>query len=323
MPHAIRVHSNGGAEALRFEEVEVPAPGPGEARLQQTAIGLNFIDVYHRTGLYPLPLPAVLGTEGAGVIEALGEGVEGFAVGERVAYATVVGAYATHRLVPASRLVKLPEGISDELAAATLLKGMTAEFLVRRCFPVQAGQRVLIHAAAGGVGLLACQWAKALGATVLGTVGSEDKVELARAAGCAHVLVLSKGHLADAVREVTEGAMVHVVYDSIGKDTFAQSLECLARRGMLVSFGQSSGQVPPMDALAFGGPRSLYFTRPSLFAYTATRAELDESAGALFAKLNDGSLSARIGQRFALKDAAEAHRALEGRRTTGATVLLP
>ena len=322
MAHAIRLHAHGGADQLKYEEIQLPPLGPGEARVRHTAIGLNFTDVYQRTGLYPVPLPAIIGSEAAGVVEEVAEGVTEVAVGDRVG-AVLIGAYATHRNAPANRLVKLPPGIADDVAAAMLLKGMTVEFLLRRTFPVQAGQRVLIHAAAGGVGQLAVQWAKSLGAMVIGTVGSESKVAIATKAGCDHVIVLSNAHLADQVREITNGAMVHVVYDSIGKDTFSESLESLARRGMLVSFGQSSGLVPPVDLLTLGGPRSLFLTRPSLFAYIATRAELVESSNALFDVIARKVLTPSIGQRFALKDAAASHQALESRKTAGSTVLVP
>lgn len=323
MPHAIRVHAVGGPEQLVWEEVEVPAPGPGEVLLRQTAVGLNFIDVYHRTGLYPLPLPAVLGQEGAGVVTAVGPGVEGLAVGDRVAYPGLAGAYAEVRLAKVERLVKVPAGLSDAVAASVMLKGMTAEFLLRRCAKVQPGDVVLFHAAAGGVGQLACQWAKQLGAVVLGTVGSEAKVPVAQRHGCDEVLVLGKDDVVARVKARTGGRGVSAVFDSVGKDTFALSLDALAPRGLLVSFGQSSGKPPPLDVGALGGLRSLFVTRPSLFAYIGTRPELEASAAALFGMLTSGAVQVAAPTTFALRDAAQAHRALEARQTTGSVVLVP
>jgi NADPH:quinone reductase len=325
MPGMVRVHETGGPEVLRYEEVELGAPGPGEVRLRQTAVGLNFIDVYFRTGLYPPPtLPFVLGLEGAGVVEEVGEGVSEVAKGQRVAYAAQpLGAYAEARLMPAHRLVPVPEGISDEQAAAMMLKGMTAQYLLRRTFRVQPGQTILFHAAAGGVGLIACQWAKHLGATVIGTVGSEAKADLARAHGCDHPIRYDREDVVARVKEITGGKGVPVVYDSVGKDTFEISLDCLAPLGMLVSFGQSSGKVPPLETAILAQKGSLFFTRPTLMTYVAARDDLLTSAGELFEVVRSGAVRIEINQRFPLRDAAEAHRALEGRQTTGSTVLVP
>jgi len=325
MSGAVRVHEVGGPEVLRFEEVEVAAPGPGQVLLRQTAVGLNFIDVYYRTGLYPPPqLPFIPGLEAAAVVEAVGEGVSEPQVGQRVAYASPpLGAYAERRLMPADRVVVLPDGISDEQAAAMMLKGMTAQYLLRRTYRVQPGQTILFHAAAGGVGLIASQWAKHLGATVIGTVGSEAKVELARAHGCAHVIRYDQEDVVARVREITDGKGVPVVYDSVGQATFEQSLDCLAPFGMLVSFGQSSGKIPPVDLGILSQKGSLYVTRPTLVTYTAQRADLVASAKELFEVVQSGAVRIQVNQRFPLRDAAEAHRALEGRRTTGSTVLLP
>ena len=325
MTGVVRVHEVGGPEVLRYENVEVGSPGPGQVLLRQTAVGLNFIDVYFRTGLYPPPqLPFVPGLEAAAVVEALGDGVRDLQVGQRVAYASPpIGAYAERRLMPADRLVALPEGISDEQAAAMMLKGMTAQYLLRRTYRVQSGQTILFHAAAGGVGLIACQWAKHLGATVIGTVGSEAKAELARAHGCAHVIRYDREEVVTRVREITGGKGVPVVYDSVGQATFARSLECLAPMGVLVSFGQSSGKIPPVDLGILSQKGSLYVTRPTLMTYTAERADLVASANELFDVVQRGAVRIEINQRFPLHDAAEAHRALEGRRTTGSTLLLP
>jgi len=325
MTRAVRFHRHGGPEVLALADVAVGDPGPGEVRLRHTAIGVNFIDVYHRTGLYPVPaLPSGLGGEAAGVVEAVGEGVTGITVGQRVGYATFPhGAYAEARVVPAERLIPLPDGIDDVTAAAVLLKGMTAEYLIRRTYPVRAGDTVLFHAAAGGVGLLACQWLAHLGATVIGTVGSEAKAAIARAHGCHHVLVLGRGGFAGQVRELTGGRGVPVVFDSVGRDTFLASLDCLAPRGTLVSFGNASGKVEPFDLGLLGSKGSLYLTRPSLFTYVATRDELLASAAALFEVILAGAVRVTVGQRFPLAAAAEAHRALESRATHGSTVLVP
>ena len=324
MPNAVRVHEAGGADALQWGTVEVGAPGLGEVQIRHTAVGLNFIDVYHRTGLYPLPTPFIPGLEGAGVVESVGEGAPGLQVGDRVAYgAGPLGAYAEIRNLPAERLVKIPEGVNDTQAAAMMLQGMTVEYLLRRTYRVQAGDTVLIHAAAGGVGLIACQWAKHLGATVIGTVGNDEKAALARAHGCEHPVVYTRDSFTDRVKEITEGRGVPVVYDSVGRDTFSGSLDCLAARGMLVSFGQSSGSVDPFDLSVLGTKGSLFLTRPSLMAYAATREDLLESTNALFDVVAAGHVNIEIHQTFPLENAADAHRALEGRQTTGSTVLLP
>jgi NADPH:quinone reductase len=322
MSHAIRIHEHGGPEVLRWEDVPVPDPGPGEARIRQRAVGVNFIDVYHRTGLYPLSLPAVLGSEAAGVVEAVGRGVTTVSVGDRVAYAGLPGAYAEGRTVPAERLVKLPDGIGDELAAAVMLKGMTAEYLLRRTHRVAPGESIVFHAAAGGVGQIACQWAKALGATVIGTVGSQAKVDVARRHGCDHVLVTGPD-LASRVRELSGGVGAHVVYDGVGKDTWEASLDSLRPRGMLVSFGNASGPVPAFQPLVLTMKGSLFLARPSLVHYVATREELVASAGAVFEAIGSGAVRVDIRHRYPLADAAHAHADLEGRRTSGPIVLTP
>jgi NADPH:quinone reductase len=324
MAGMIRVHEVGGPEALRFEQVEVGEPGPGQVRLRQTAVGLNFIDVYFRTGLYPAPaLPFTPGQEGAGMVEAVGAGVTEVKVGERVAYAGPIGGYAESRLIQADRLVALPDGISDQQAAAMMLKGMTAQYLLRRTFRVQAGQTILFHAAAGGVGLIACQWAKHLGARVIGTVGSEAKAELARAHGCDEPIRYDRDDVVRRVRELTDGKGVPVVYDSVGQSTFEASLDCLAPLGTMVTFGQSSGAIPPVNLGVLSQKGSLYVTRPTLVTYTAARADLLAAAKELFEVVQSGAVKIEINQTFALRDAAEAHRALEGRQTTGSTLLLP
>ena len=325
MTGVVRVHEVGGPEVLRFEEIEIGAPGAGQVLLRQTAVELNFIDVYFRSGLYPPPqLPFVPGLEAAGVVEAVGDGVRQPEVGQRVAYASPpMGAYAERRLMPADRLVALPDGISDETAAAMMLKGMTAQYLLRRTYRVQSGQTILFHAAAGGVGLIACQWARHLGATVIGTVGSDAKAELAKAHGCAHVIRYDREDVVARVREITGGQGVPVVYDSVGQATFERSLDCLAPLGVLVSFGQSSGKIPPVDLGILSQKGSLYVTRPTLMTYTAARADLLAAANELFEVVQSGAVRIEINQRFPLRDAAEAHRALEGRRTTGSTLLLP
>ncbi|MBC7780017.1 MAG: quinone oxidoreductase [Proteobacteria bacterium] len=321
---AIRIDHVGGPEVMRWEEVPLGAPAPDAVLLRHHAVGLNYIDVYHRNGMYPQPLPCGLGLEGAGVVEAVGAEVTELAVGDRVAYAGgPTGAYAEARLMPAAKLVKLPGAISFEQGAAMMLQGMTAEYLLKRTFAVQSGQTILWHAAAGGVGLIACQWAKALGATVIGTVGSDEKAELARRHGCDHVIVYSRENFVERVKEITAGRGVPVVYDSVGKDTWPQSLDCLQPRGMMVSFGNASGPVPPVDSGALASRGSLYFTRPTLFTYNATRAELVASANDLFEVMTNGQVKVEIKQRYALADAADAHRDLEARRTTGSTVLIP
>jgi len=321
MPHAIRVHETGGPEVLKWEAIDVGGPGSGQVRLRQEAAGLNFIDVYHRTGLYPQPLPFTPGVEGAGVVEAVGPDVTGVKIGDRVAYAGPIGGYAEVRLIDADRLVKLPAAISSEQAAAAMLQGMTVHMLLRRVYPVKAGDTILIHAAAGGVGLIACQWAKALGATVIGTVGNEDKAALARAHGCDHPIVYTREDFVAEVDRITAGKKLPVVYDSVGKDSFLKSLDCLAPRGMMVSFGNASGPPDPFPPGLLAQKGSLFLTRPTLFNYIATRPELEEAAGELFGMLASGKVKVEVKQRFALKDAAEAHRALEGRKTSGSTVL--
>ncbi len=321
MPRAIRVHEVGGPEVLRWEDLPDAPLGRGDVRIRHRFAGLNFIDVYHRTGLYKQPLPFTPGMEASGVVTEVGEGVGDLRVGDRVAYAGgTPGGYSEERVLPADRVVPLPPEIDDRTAAAMMLKGMTAQFLLRQTIQVQAGDTILFHAAAGGVGLIACQWARKLGATVIGTVGNDDKARLARENGCDHVVVYSRESVVDRVREITGGRGVRVVYDSVGKDTFAQSLDCLRPRGMLVLFGQSSGPVPPLDPLLLAAKGSLYLTRPVLFAYTASRAELLATAGDLFAVTRSGEVKIRVDQTFPLAEAAEAHRALEGRRTTGSTV---
>ncbi len=322
--HAIRIHETGGPDVLRWEEVDVGEPGAGEVLLRQTAVGLNYIDIYHRSGLYPLPLPIGLGLEGAAVVEAVGPQVDELRVGDRVAYSSApLGAYSEWRLFPAARLLKLPDGIADRQAAAMMLQGMTVEYLVRRTFPVQAGQTVLFHAAAGGVGLIACQWLKHIGATVIGTAGSAEKMALARAHGCTHVLNSRHDDIAARVRELTGGEGVPVVYDGVGRDTFQASLDSLARRGLLVCFGNASGPVPAFEPGILSAKGSLYLTRPSLLDYTVTREELVASARALFEVVLSGAVTIPVNQTYALRDTAQAHRDLEGRKTTGSTVLLP
>ena len=321
MPHAIQVHQPGGPEALVWTEVEVGEPGPGQVRLRQSAVGLNFIDVYHRTGLYPQPSPFIPGVEGAGMVQAVGPGVDWLKIGDRVAYAGPIGAYAEERLVDANRLVKLPDDIGDEQAAAMLLQGMTAQMLLKRVHAVQPGDTILVHAAAGGVGLIMCQWAAALGATVIGTVSTPEKAELARAHGCNHPIVTATQDFVAEVERISGGAKLPVVYDSVGRDTFMSSLDCLRPRGLMVSFGNASGPVDPISPLLLSQKGSLFLTRPTLFHYVASRAELDAAANDLFGMVACGKVKVEIKQRFALKDAADAHRALEGRRTTGSTIL--
>jgi NADPH2:quinone reductase len=321
MPHAIRVHETGGPEVLQWESVAVGEPGAGQVRLRQLAAGLNFIDVYHRTGLYPQPLPFTPGVEGAGVVEAVGPDVTALKAGDRVAYGGPVGGYAEVRLIAADRLVKLPDAISFEQAAAMMLQGMTAEMLLRRVYAVKAGDTILVHAAAGGVGLILCQWAKALGATVIGTVGSDAKAELVRAHGCDHPIVYSRQDFVTEVEHITAGAKVPVVYDGVGRDTFMKSLDCLRRRGMMVSFGNASGPVDPFPATILAQKGSLFLTRPTLYDYTLAPDELQQAARALFDMVESGKITIEVKQRFPLKDAAEAHRALEARKTSGSTVL--
>ena len=321
MTHAIRVQQVGGPEQPHWEDVEVGEPGQGEVRIRQSAAGLNFIDVYHRIGLYPQPLPFTPGVEGAGVVEAVGPGVEQVRAGDRVAYAGPIGGYSEERLIAADRLVKLPDDISDEQAASMMLQGMTVDMLLNRVRSTKKGETILVHAAAGGVGLILCQWAAALGATVIGTVSTEEKAELARANGCHHPILYTREDFVAEVRELTGGNGLPVVYDSVGKDTFLRSLDCLAPRGLMVSFGQSSGAIDPFSPSILSLKGSLFLTRPTLFHYIAERKDLEDSARALFGMVRSGKVKIDIGQRFALADAAEAHRALESRRTTGSTVL--
>jgi len=323
MPHAIRIHQNGGPEQLRWEEVAVAEPGPGEVRVRNTAIGLNFIDTYHRSGLYPMPLPLTLGSEGAGVVEAVGPKVKEFKVGDRVAYAQPIGAYAEVLIRPVARLVKIPAGIKDETAAAMMLKGMTAWYLCRRTYRVKKGDTIVVHAAAGGVGQILCQWAKHLGATVIGTVGSDEKVALAKKVGCRHVVVMSREKLSERVKAITKGKGVPVVYDGVGKDTFTESLDCLAPLGLMASFGNASGAVPPVNIGILAQKGSLFLTRPTLVNYTSKREDLLTAARELFAVVKKGAVKITINQRYPLREAAQAHRDLESRKTTGSTVLLP
>jgi NADPH2:quinone reductase len=322
MSSAIRIHEIGGPEVLKWEEVTVGDPGPGEVRLRHGAVGLNFIDVYFRTGVYGANVPFTPGLEASGVVQALGEGVSDLQVGDRVAYAAPpAGAYSEERLMPADRVVKVPEGVSDEVAAAMMLKGMTARYLLRQTYAVKAGDTILIHAAAGGVGLIACQWAKHLGATVIGTVGSDEKAALAAAHGCDHPIVYTREDLVERVKSITGGEGVPVVYDSVGKDTFMNSLDCLRPLGTMVIFGQSSGPVPPLEVGLLAAKGSLFLTRPTLMTYTAKREDLVASADELFQVVKAGAVKLEINQRFPLREAAAAHRALEARQTTGCTVL--
>ena len=324
MPHAIRIHAYGGPEVMRWEEVELPAPRKGEVLLRHTAIGLNFIDCYERSGLYPGQLPLVLGREGAGVVLAVGPGVKSVQEGDRVAYAAgASGAYAEQRVLAADRLVKIPDGVSDRLAAASMLKGMTAQFLLRRTYRVKKGTVVLIHAAAGGVGLIAAQWARHLGATVIGVVGSEAKADLARQHGCHEAIVSGREDFTARVKALTRGKGVDVVYDSVGKDTFFGSLDSLKPLGLMVSYGNASGAVPPFAPLELSKRGSLFLTRPTLFHYVAKRADLERSARELFEVIGSGAVRIEIGQTYPLRDVAQAHRDLEGRRTVGSTVLQP
>ncbi|MEV7176517.1 quinone oxidoreductase [Kitasatospora sp. NPDC093679] len=323
MAHAIRFHETGGPDVLRWEEVEVGAPGPGEVRIRHAAVGLNFADTYFRTGLYPAPLPAGLGVEGAGTVEAVGPGVTGFAEGDRVTYTgSPLGAYSTERVMPTGSLIKLPDAIGFETAAAMTMRGLTSAYLLRRIHPLKAGDTVLLHAAAGGVGLILCQWAKLLGLTVIGTVSSTEKAELARAHGCDHVVHYREEDVAARVRELTGGEGVPVVFDSVGRTTFAGSLASLRRRGLLVCFGTASGPVPPIDAMQLALHGSVFVTRPALADYIADPAERAELAGELFGHVAAGRIRIEINQRYSLKDAAQAHRDLEGGRTTGSSVFV-
>ena len=324
MSKAIRIHEAGGPEVMRLEECDPGAPAEGEVQLRHTAIGLNYVDVYDRSGLYPMPLPGGLGREAAGVVVAVGRKVRGFRKGDRVAYVhTQPGSYSEVRNMPASRLVKLPKAVTDEQAAALMLKGLTAEYLLQRTYRVRKGDWILVHAAVGGVGLILCQWAKALGARVIGVVGSEAKAALARRNGCKHVLVMGQDKIVERVRALTGGQGVAVVYDSVGRDTFMDSLDCLKPRGMMVSYGNASGPPPAISPLELSKRGSLFLTRPSLFAYIADRQELDAAARALFRVVASRKVRLHIGQRYPLAEAAQAHRDLESRKTTGSTVLLP
>lgn len=324
MAKAIRINAVGGPEVMEYVEVEVSEPGPGEARVRQAACGLNYIDVYFRTGAYPQPLPGGIGMEGAGVVEAVGAGVTYVKPGDRVAYASrPTGAYAEVRVMPAAGLVKLPDSIDFETAAAMMLQGLTVQYLFRRTFPLRGGETILFHAAAGGVGLIACQWARALGVTMIGTVGSDEKAELAKAHGCVHTINYNKENFVERVKEITGGKGVPVVYDSIGKDTFIGSLDCLSPLGMMVSFGAASGPVPPFSLNELASRGSLFLTRPSIFNYTAKRSDLDDMAADLFGMVESKKVRIDINQRYALCDAAQAHRDLEARKTTGSTILVP
>jgi NADPH:quinone reductase len=321
MPRAIVVHQPGGPEQLAWQDVEVGEPGPGQVRLRQKAVGLNFIDVYHRTGLYPQSMPFIPGVEGAGVVEQIGPEVEGFSEGDRVAYGGPIGGYAEARLIAADRLVRLPGDISFDQAAAMMLQGLTADMLLRGVRQVREGDTILVHAAAGGVGLILCQWAAALGATVIGTVSSEAKADLARAHGCHHPIIYTRQDFVAEVDRLTGGAKLPVVYDSVGRDTFLKSLDCLQTRGLMVSFGQSSGPVEPFAPGLLAQKGSLFLTRPTMFDYVRERADLERSAETLFEAVGSGKLKIDIRQRFPLAEAAEAHRALEARQTSGSTIL--
>ncbi len=323
MVQAIRIHKNGGPEVMELEQVELEAPGPGMVTVSNRAIGLNFIDTYHRSGLYPLPLPIGLGLEGAGVVEAVGEGAD-LAIGDRVAYCSAgFGAYSDAINLPASRLVKIPDGIDFEQAAACLLKGQTAEYLLQRTYPLKLGETCLFHAAAGGVGLLFGQWAKSIGATVIGTVGSAEKAELALAHGFTHIINYSQENVVERVLEITKGEKLPVVYDGVGRDTFTASLDCLRPRGLMVSFGNASGAPEPLDLQELANRGSLFITRPTMLTYTATSQELRQSSEDVFARVLGGDINVEIKQRYALADVQQAHRDLESRLTTGSTVLLP
>lgn len=321
MVHAIRIHKTGGPEVMQWEEVEVPPPGPGQVRLRHTAVGLNYLDTYQRSGLYPIPLPSGMGNEAAGVVEEVGAGVTDLAPGDRVAYSGgPIGAYAEARVMPADRLVKLPDGISDQQAAAMMLKGMTAQYLIRRTYKVQKGDTVLVHAAAGGVGLIMCQWLRHLGATVIGTVSTDAKAELARKNGCDHPIVYTREDFVERVLDITKGEKLPVVYDSVGKDTFFKSLDCLRPLGLMVTFGQSSGPYGPVDLGLLAQKGSLYVTRPTLFTYVSKREDLLATANELFDVVQKGAVKISIDQTYPLKEAAQAHRDLHARKTTGSTV---
>lgn len=323
MTNVIRIHENGGPEVLQWENVAVGSPDSGQVRIRQTAVGLNFIDCYHRSGLYPLPsLPAIIGTEASGVIEEIGPEVNDFSVGQRVAYAPMLGAYAEERLMPADRLVCIPDDITNIQAASMMLQGTTARFLIKQTYAVQSGDTILIHAAAGGVGSIVCQWAKHLGATVIGTVGSDEKADIAKANGCDHAIVYTRESFKDRVMEITDGKGLPVVYDSVGKETYKDSIDCLRPLGTMVTFGNASGPMPPVDPSVLMGKGSLFFTRPSLVHYTGQRQDLVNCANDLFNVVAGGHVNVSISQTYALKDAAQAHVDLEARKTTGSTVLL-
>jgi len=321
MPHIIKVHQSGGPEVLQWEEIDVGAPAADQVRLKQTAVGLNYIDVYHRTGLYPLPLPFVPGMEAAGTVDTVGDGVTHLKPGDRVAYASVIGAYAEERLIEADRLVKLPDSIDDATAAAMMMQGMTARYLIRDIYKVGPGDTILVHAAAGGVGLIVCQWAAALGATVIGTVSSDEKAALAKANGCHHPIVYAREDFQERVLEITGGQKLPVVYDSVGRDTFMKSLDCLRPRGLMVLFGASSGSVPPLDLSVLAQKGSLLVTRPTIATFIATRNLLEQNSADLFAAVGSGKVKIHVNQTYLLKDAAKAHRDLEARKTTGSSVL--
>jgi NADPH2:quinone reductase len=320
----LQIHQHGGPEVLSWDDVDLPDPGPGEALIRHTAIGFNFVDTYHRTGQlgHKVTFPLILGSQGAGVVEAVGDGVEDLSIGDRVTYANLLGSYTESRIVPANRMVKTPDDISDELAAAAFLRGLTAQYLLKRLYPVQPGETILVHAAAGGAGLILCQWAKALGATVIGTVSTDAKAEIAKAHGCDHAIVYTRDNFSDKVKEITNGEGVPVVYDSVGRDTFMGSLECLSPMGMGINFGTASGQVEPFP-LQHLHKKSLIVTRPTLATYVAKREDLDKASQEVFGVLRDGTVKVDITGRFALKDAAQAHRAIESRETTGTMILLP
>lgn len=324
MPKAIRYDQPGGPDVMKWVDVEVGEPQAGQVRIRQHAVGLNYIDIYFRTGLYPHPLPGGLGMEAAGEVTAVGDDVTAFKPGDRVAYVwSQPGAYAQERVLPADRVVKLPDAISYDEAASVMLQGLTAHYLLRRTYRVKAGDTILIHAAAGGVGLLVCQWAKALGATVIGTVGSDEKAALAKAHGCDHPIVYTRENFTERVRAITNDALLPVVYDSIGKDTYIGSLDCLAPLGLFVSFGNASGPLPPIDSKDFSSRGSLFFTRPTLFSYIAKRADLEAGAAELFDVIQSGKVKTSINQRYPLADVARAQAELEARKTTGSTILIP
>ena len=324
MPHAIRVHQPGGPEVMQWEEVAVGDPGPGQARVRHTAVGLNYIDTYHRSGLYKLPMPTGLGSEGAGIVETVGAGVTDVKAGDRVAYSGgAPGAYAELRVMPVDRLVKLPDGVAERTAAPLMLKGLTVQYLFRQTYPLKSGETILFHAAAGGVGLIACQWARALGVTMIGTVGSDEKAAIAKAHGCTHTIVYTRENFVERVKELTGGKGVPVVYDGVGKAMFPASLDCLVPRGLYVNFGNASGPVPPFDMLMLSAKGSLYVTRPTLVTFTSTRPALLAMADEMFGLVKAGKIVNEARQTYALKDAAQAHRDLEARKTTGSTLLLP